>query len=216
VDLTAAGARATAGTGEPAARRGVHPGRGPAQGNAAGTTGAAPDASSFAAAAANASVAPAAPVAVTTAVAPTAAPDRTPSHAAQLAQHIVPLKNGVDGVHRLTVHLNPVDFGPISVTAEVRNGEIHVQLAGATDAGREALRAALPELRQELEQSGTSTLSMDAGHDRGQGATPERGGRNHSRSPEGDSGRQSPKSRQHDQLDDAANRTGGNGLDLRV
>jgi flagellar hook-length control protein FliK len=122
----------------------------------------------------------------------------------------------------LTIHLNPVDFGPISVTAEIRNGEVHVHLAGATDAGREALRAALPDLRKELQQSGLNTLSMDSGReDPRPGGTPDREARQQQTGTRGDdTGRRErePQTRaQHAENATRANGpSNGNGLDLRV
>ncbi|HEX5741593.1 MAG TPA: flagellar hook-length control protein FliK [Pilimelia sp.] len=74
-------------------------------------------------------------------------------------------------MHRLTVHLHPADLGPVSVVAEIRDGAIHVQLAGATDAGRESLRAALPDLRRELTDSGFTDCQLDLRSGTGQGGT---------------------------------------------
>jgi flagellar hook-length control protein FliK len=88
-------------------------------------------------------------------------PAALPSPAAQLAMRLVPLRTAPDGVHRLTVHLNPGDLGPISVTAEVRAGAITVHLAGATGAGREALDAALPDLRRHLTEGGYGSCALE-------------------------------------------------------
>ncbi|MDI6103960.1 flagellar hook-length control protein FliK, partial [Actinoplanes sp. NEAU-A12] len=104
--------------------------------------------------------APAAPIAEAPAAAPPA-PSTPAPPAAQLATRIVPLKLDADGVHRLTVHLHPVDLGPVQVVAEIRNGDITVQLSGATEAGAEALRSSLDELRQELENAGFNNCSLD-------------------------------------------------------
>jgi flagellar hook-length control protein FliK len=91
-------------------------------------------------------------------VAPAAAPA---SPAAQLAVRILPLRHEPDGTHRLTVHLHPVDLGPVSLVAEVRDGAIRMQLTGATEMAHHALREALPELRQELAQAGFRDCSLD-------------------------------------------------------
>jgi flagellar hook-length control protein FliK len=102
-------------------------------------------------------IAPTAPVAAPQAAAPAApAPPAT-----QLAMHIAPLRLDADGVHRLTVNLHPVDLGPVQVVAEIRNGEINVQLSGSTDAGTDALRDALGDLKRELEESGFANCSLD-------------------------------------------------------
>ncbi|MFC3740209.1 flagellar hook-length control protein FliK, partial [Paractinoplanes deccanensis] len=81
--------------------------------------------------------------------------------AAQLAMRIVPLKLDADGVHRLTVHLHPADLGPVQVVAEIRNGDITVQLSGSTDAGNEALRNAMDDLRRELNDAGFRNTTLD-------------------------------------------------------
>ncbi|MDY7085754.1 MAG: flagellar hook-length control protein FliK, partial [Actinomycetota bacterium] len=81
--------------------------------------------------------------------------------AAQLAMRIVPLRLDADGVHRLTVNLHPADLGPVQVVAEIRNGEINVQLTSGTDAGNEALRNALDDLRRELDNAGFRNTSLD-------------------------------------------------------
>ena len=75
--------------------------------------------------------------------------------------HILPLREDPDGIHRLTVHLHPVDLGPVSVVAEIRDGAVHLQLSGAEDGAHDALRAALPELRKELEDGGFTSCTLD-------------------------------------------------------
>jgi flagellar hook-length control protein FliK len=104
---------------------------------------------------------PAGPVADAVPAPPTAPIPHSP--AAQLSMRIVPLRLDADGVHRLTVHLHPADLGPVQVVAEIHNGDISVQLSGATDAGNEALRASLDDLRRELDQSGFKNCSLDLG-----------------------------------------------------
>ncbi|HET9143761.1 flagellar hook-length control protein FliK [Actinophytocola sp.] len=108
-----------------------------------------------------------APVAHTSHTAAAEAPARTepaaaPPPAQQLSAEIVPLRNR-DGEHTLTVQLHPVDLGPITVTAQVRGQDIQLDLGGATEAGREALRAALPELRRELERAGFDSCLLNTG-----------------------------------------------------
>jgi flagellar hook-length control protein FliK len=78
-----------------------------------------------------------------------------------LADRIVPLRLDADGVHRLTVNLHPADLGPVQVVAEIRNGEISVQLTGSTDAGNDALRDALAGLKRDLEDSGFANCTLD-------------------------------------------------------
>ncbi|OLF06911.1 flagellar hook-length control protein FliK, partial [Actinophytocola xanthii] len=80
--------------------------------------------------------------------------------AQQLAAEIVPLRDKT-GEHSLTVSLHPVDLGPITVTARIQGTDIHLDLGGATESGREALRNALPDLRRELERAGFTSCLLD-------------------------------------------------------
>jgi hypothetical protein len=105
----------------------------------------------------------------TTAVPPAAAP----VPAAQLALGLARLRTGPDGTHQLTIHLNPEELGPISVVAEVRGDNLSVHLSGATDAGREALRAALPQLERLLRDGGFASCTVDVGRE----AVPDRSAR---------------------------------------
>jgi flagellar hook-length control protein FliK len=104
--------------------------------------------------------APAAPAAPAAGTPPPATPMPAPP-AAQLAMRIAPLRLDADGVHRLTVNLHPADLGPVQVVAEIRNGDISVQLTGTTDEGTAAMRDALADLRRELEDSGFGNCSLD-------------------------------------------------------
>ncbi|WP_344402878.1 flagellar hook-length control protein FliK [Dactylosporangium fulvum] len=81
--------------------------------------------------------------------------------AGQVAMVLTPLRKGPDGVHRMTIHLNPEELGAVSIVAEVRGGAITVQLQAGSDAGRAALQAALPELRQDLQQAGFGGCELD-------------------------------------------------------
>ena len=49
----------------------------------------------------------------------------------------------------------------MQVVAEIRGGQINVQLSGSTDAGNDALRNAMDDLRRELEQSGFANTNLD-------------------------------------------------------
>jgi hypothetical protein len=51
------------------------------------------------------------------------------------------------------------------VVAQVRDGEISVQLAGATEAGRAALATALPDLKKDLLDSGFGKCALDLAQD---------------------------------------------------
>jgi hypothetical protein len=95
--------------------------------------------------------------------APTQTAPQTPQlpPAAQLALRLAPLRAGPDGTHTLTIVLNPDELGPVSVVAIVKGDQLSVQLTGATDASRDALRAALPELERDLRDGGFATLTLN-------------------------------------------------------
>jgi flagellar hook-length control protein FliK len=119
-------------------------------------------------------------VGATTAAAPLASPAPAapaaavvPPTAQQLAMRIVPLRLDGDGVHRLTVHLHPVDLGPVSVVAEIRNGAIQVQLTGSTEAARETLRSAMTDLRRDLQDAGFTSCQLDLRQDAPAGGQPQ-------------------------------------------
>jgi hypothetical protein len=80
--------------------------------------------------------------------------------AAQVALRLAPLRVGPDGTHQLTIHLNPEELGPISVVAQVRGDELSVRLTG-TATGADALKAALPQLEQQLRDGGFNTVAVD-------------------------------------------------------
>ena len=104
---------------------------------------------------------------------PTQASGKAPTTTAyQLAENIAPLRRGPDGVHRLTVLLHPADLGAVQVVAEIRGGEISLQLAGTTEVGWQALTASLPQLRKELADAGFDQCSVVLRQDApGQSAT---------------------------------------------
>jgi flagellar hook-length control protein FliK len=103
----------------------------------------------------------------TAATAQTAAPAQPQSAAppappvVQIAMRIAPLRLEADGVHRLTVNLHPADLGPVQVVAEIRNGDVSLQLSGSTDAGTAALRDSLDDLRRELTDAGFGNCELD-------------------------------------------------------
>ncbi|WP_440902009.1 flagellar hook-length control protein FliK, partial [Actinosynnema sp.] len=106
----------------------------------------------------------AAPAPAQAPAAPQPVPQLPPS--SQLAAALAPLR-GRNGVHELTVHLHPLDLGPIAVTAQVNGDQIQLTLSGATETGRDALRAALPDLRREMERAGFGATSFTGGQDGG-------------------------------------------------
>jgi hypothetical protein len=87
----------------------------------------------------------------------------------QVFAALVPIRGGKSGEHQLTVQLHPAELGPVSIVARFENGELSVTLASGSDAAREALQSALPQLRNDLQQAGFAgvALALDAGGDPG-------------------------------------------------
>lgn len=81
--------------------------------------------------------------------------------AAQLRGPVAELVRAAAGQHIVTVHVAPENMGPVTVQAHIGGGSLRVELFSSTDAGREALRAILPELRRDL--AATGNLPANAG-----------------------------------------------------
>jgi flagellar hook-length control protein FliK len=96
--------------------------------------------------------------------------------AAQVAPVVINIAQRPAGTHQLTMTVNPDSLGPVTVRAHIaQNGDIQVQLSGATDAGRDALRTIVAELRRDLaavSPHATLTIGSGAGAEAG---TPDRG-----------------------------------------
>lgn len=117
------------------------------------------------------SVAAAAPVtggpatSATSAIAATAAPSspQPQTLGAQLARPVFTLAAAGRGEHVMTVHVTPDNLGPVTVRAHVGVDGVRVELFAPTDAGRDALRAILPDLRRDLGSTGlTGTLDLSS------------------------------------------------------
>ncbi|OIH86774.1 hypothetical protein BLJ79_02095 [Arthrobacter sp. UCD-GKA] len=94
----------------------------------------------------------------------TAAPARTqpplPLHR-QLLGPIATLAAGPNGERTLSVNIAPEALGPITVKAHLGSEGIRMDISAPTEAGREALRAMLPELRRELAASGGGSITLN-------------------------------------------------------
>ena len=60
----------------------------------------------------------------------------------------------------MTITVTPDNLGPVTVRAHVTADGMRVQLFAPTDAGRDALRAVLPDLRRDLAGAGINS-SLD-------------------------------------------------------
>jgi flagellar hook-length control protein FliK len=97
----------------------------------------------------------AAPVAPLSPVAPPpTTPTTTPNAvSAQVVPEVTKLFSNGEGVHRVTLELNPRALGEVRVVLTVRNGDVHVRLAAGTEA-REALAHTAGDLTRALEHIG--------------------------------------------------------------
>ncbi|WP_062137946.1 flagellar hook-length control protein FliK [Demequina aestuarii] len=108
-----------------------------------------------------------APAAVPSSAAPAAA--TAPSHpplAPQLAPQFAQIRHLPQGEHVLTVTVDPEHFGPVKVVVHITADGASVQLLSSTEAGREALRGALADLRRDLAATGMNAdLDLGPGQD---------------------------------------------------
>ncbi|WP_031259882.1 flagellar hook-length control protein FliK, partial [Curtobacterium flaccumfaciens] len=90
--------------------------------------------------------------------APAAATAPAPAPLAQqLARPVFTLAQAGPGEHVVTVQVVPDSLGPVTVRAHVTAHGMHVELFAASDAGREAVRQVLPDLRRDAGGTGVST-----------------------------------------------------------
>src|SRR5690606_3041534 len=71
--------------------------------------------------------------------------------AAQVAPAVMSIVQRPSGTHQLTMTVSPESLGPVTVRAHISAaGDVRVELFGATDAGRDALRVIVADLRRDL------------------------------------------------------------------
>ncbi len=91
--------------------------------------------------------------------APTAPP--APPMVDQLGGHLRALAGARAGTHVLSIALDPKNLGDVRVVAHISADQIRIDLAGANDAARAALRGTLDELRRDLQSAGlTAELGL--------------------------------------------------------
>ena len=98
------------------------------------------------------------PVATPSATPPAAAPAegaRPAPVVSQVLPEVTRLVSRGDGMHRLTMRLQPEGLGEVRVTLTVRDGQVDVRLTAGDDA-RRALIEGAPELRRVLEMTGAT------------------------------------------------------------
>ncbi|MHC6219510.1 flagellar hook-length control protein FliK [Arthrobacter sp. MMS24-S77] len=72
----------------------------------------------------------------------------------QVAEPLFSLAAGEPGRHVMTLRLSPEDLGPLTVRAHIDGAGVRIELFAPGEAGREAVRSILPELRRGLGESG--------------------------------------------------------------
>ena len=107
--------------------------------------------------------------------APTAQSVHLPAHVqqplhTQLAKPLFTLAAAGNGEHVMTMKVTPEDLGTVTVRAVIGPDGVRMELFAA-DAGRDAVKAIMPELRRELAGAG-----LNASLDLGNGARPETSG----------------------------------------
>lgn len=87
----------------------------------------------------------------------------------QLAKPLFTLAGAPQGQHIMTLQVTPEDLGPMTVRAQIDAGGVRIELFAPGDAGREAIRGILPELRKELADAGFGA-SVDVSEHSGPGS----------------------------------------------
>jgi flagellar hook-length control protein FliK len=88
----------------------------------------------------------------------------------QLSGQLTSLRQLPHGEHVLTLTVNPETFGPVRVIAHITHDGVSLQLFGASDQARAALKDALPDLRRDLAGTGLqSSLELGSGSGSGSG-----------------------------------------------
>ena len=100
-----------------------------------------------------------APVSQPAATAPTSAPAPVPAHqqlpfTAQVARPLFTLAQAKPGEHVMTISVTPDNLGPVTVRAHVTGEGVRVELFAPNEAGRDALRAIMADLKRDLASTG--------------------------------------------------------------
>jgi flagellar hook-length control protein FliK len=108
--------------------------------------------------------------------------------ATKIGEQLPALRSAGAGQHVLTLHVDPEHFGPVKVVAHISADAVRVELVGATDAARDALKQSLPDLRRDLAATGLSSdvrLGADGGSGSGDRAGADAAGRREAGRPDG-------------------------------
>ena len=96
------------------------------------------------------------------------APLSSPAWPTQLGQQLVMLGQR-GGEHRVELHLNPAELGPLTVSLKMSEQGAQAQFLSAHAQVRQALEQAIPQLREALAEQGISLGQTSVGEHRQQG-----------------------------------------------
>ena len=98
---------------------------------------------------------------------PAAQPAAQAPLAGQLTGPLFSLAAGKPGEHTMTINVTPDNLGPVTVRAHITAGDVRLELFAPNDAGREALRSILPDLKRDLAATGPTSLDLSSGNQPG-------------------------------------------------
>jgi flagellar hook-length control protein FliK len=99
---------------------------------------------------------------------PLAQPPAQAPLAGQLSGPLFSLAGGKPGEHTMTINVTPDNLGPVTVRAHISAGDVRLELFAPNDAGREALRSILPDLKRDLAGTGLiANLDLSSGNQPG-------------------------------------------------
>ena len=109
-----------------------------------------------------------APSSTPAAQAPTASADARAAETPvsyQLSAHLSSFRGRPDGSYETTMSLRPAELGQVTVKIQVNNGMVSLQATGMTAVAVEALREAMPDLREDLLRSGLDLVDSHVDRD---------------------------------------------------
>ena len=109
-----------------------------------------------------------APSSTPAAQAPTASADARAAETPvsyQLSAHLSNFRGRPDGSYETTMTLRPAELGQVTVKIQVNNGMVSLQATGMTVVAVEALREAMPDLREDLLRSGLDLVDSHVDRD---------------------------------------------------
>ena len=83
----------------------------------------------------------------------------------QLSAHLSNFRGRPDGSYETIMSLRPAELGQVTVKIQVNNGMVSLQATGMTAVAVEALREAMPDLREDLLRSGLDLVDSHVDRD---------------------------------------------------